>query len=108
MGIVTDVILPMALAFIMFSLGLGLTLEDFARVAKQPRDFLIGAVSQIALLPIVAFFLVSLWPLSPEIALGVMIIAVALLLITPLMTIVIKKIRPMIITFDFPLKTISN
>ena len=77
MGIVTDVILPIALAFIMFSLGLGLTLEDFARVAKQPRDFLIGAASQIALLPIVAFFLVSLWPLSPEIALGVMIIAAA-------------------------------
>ena len=77
MGIVTDVILPIALAFIMFSLGLGLTLEDFSRVAKQPRDFLIGAASQIALLPIVAFFLVSLWPLSPEIALGVMIIAAA-------------------------------
>ena len=77
MGIVTDVILPIALAFIMLSLGLGLTLEDFARVAKQPRDFLIGAASQIALLPIVAFFLVSLWPLSPEIALGVMIIAAA-------------------------------
>jgi BASS family bile acid:Na+ symporter len=77
MGIVTDVILPIALAFIMFSLGLGLTLEDFSRVAKQPRDFLVGAVSQIVLLPIVAFFLVSLWPLTPEIALGVMIIAAA-------------------------------
>ena len=41
MGIVTDVILPIALAFIMFALGLGLTFDDFARVAKRPRDFII-------------------------------------------------------------------
>ncbi|MAH54528.1 MAG: symporter, partial [Candidatus Pelagibacter sp.] len=39
MNIVTDVILPLALAFIMFALGLGLTGEDFLRVARQPRDF---------------------------------------------------------------------
>ena len=77
MGIVTDVILPLALAFIMFSLGLGLTVEDFFRVVKQPRDFIIGALSQVVLLPLVALLLVSVWPLSPEIALGVMIIAAA-------------------------------
>ena len=77
MGIVTDVILPIALAFIMFSLGLGLTVNDFARVVKRPRDFFVGAVSQIVLLPLVALILVSLWPLSPELALGVMIIAAA-------------------------------
>ena len=77
MGIVTDVVLPIALAFIMLSLGLGLTVRDFARVAKQPRDFLVGAVSQVVLLPAVAFGLVSIWPLAPELALGVMIIAAA-------------------------------
>ena len=77
MGIVTDVVLPLALAFIMFALGLGLTFGDFARVAKQPRDFLVGAASQIILLPAVAFALVSIWPLQPELALGVMIIAAA-------------------------------
>ncbi len=77
MGIVTDVILPIALAFIMFSLGLGLTVNDFARVVKRPKDFFVGAVSQIVLLPLVALILVSLWPLSPELALGVMIIAAA-------------------------------
>ena len=77
MGLVTDVILPLALAFIMFALGLGLTFDDFARVAKRPRDFLVGAASQILLLPAVAFLLVSLWPLPPELALGVMIIAAA-------------------------------
>ena len=77
MGIVTDVVLPIALAFIMLSLGLGLTFRDFARVAKQPRDFFVGAVSQVVLLPAVAFGLVSIWPLAPELALGVMIIAAA-------------------------------
>jgi BASS family bile acid:Na+ symporter len=77
MGIVTNVILPLALAFIMFALGLGLTVNDFARVARQPKDFFVGAVSQIVLLPLVAFMLVTIWPVSPEIALGVMIIAAA-------------------------------
>ena len=77
MGILTDIILPLALAFIMFALGLGLSWNDFARVAKQPRDFFVGAFSQIIILPIVAFILVKLWPISPELAIGVMIIAAA-------------------------------
>ena len=77
MNIVTDLFLPLALAFIMFSLGLGLTGADFLRVAKQPKDFFVGAISQIILLPIVAFILVKIWPISPELAIGVMIIAAA-------------------------------
>jgi len=77
MGIITDIILPLALAFIMFALGLGLTGSDFARVAKQPRDFFIGFLSQIIILPIVGFILVKFWPISPELAIGVMIIAAA-------------------------------
>lgn len=77
MGIVTDVVLPLALAFIMFALGLGLTFDDFARVATRPRDFLVGAISQIVLLPAIAFLLVSVWSLPPELAFGVMIIAAA-------------------------------
>ena len=77
MNIVTDVILPLALAFIMFALGLGLTGNDFLRVIKQPKDFFIGAFSQIIILPFVAFVLVKIWPISPELAIGVMIIAAA-------------------------------
>ena len=77
MNIVTDVILPLALAFIMFVLGLGLTGTDFLRVIKQPRDFFVGAFLQIILLPIVAFILVKIWPIAPELAIGVMIIAAA-------------------------------
>jgi len=77
MNIVTDIILPLALAFIMLALGLGLTGGDFIRVIKQPRDFFIGAFSQIIVLPVIAFILVKLWPISPELAIGVMIIAAA-------------------------------
>ena len=77
MNIVTDVILPLALAFIMFVLGLGLTGADFLRVIKQPRDFFVGALSQVILLPIIAFILVKIWPIAPELAIGVMIIAAA-------------------------------
>ena len=77
MNIVTDVILPLSLAFIMFVLGLGLTGADFLRVIKQPRDFFVGAISQIILLPIIAFVLVKIWPIAPELAIGVMIIAAA-------------------------------
>ena len=77
MSIVTDVFLPLALAFIMFALGLGLSGSDFLRVIKQPRDFFVGALSQIILLPVIAFLLVKIWPISPELAIGVMIIAAA-------------------------------
>ena len=77
MNIVTDVILPLALAFIMFVLGLGLTGADFLRVIKQPRDFFVGAFSQIIILPIIAFIIVKIWPIAPELAIGVMIIAAA-------------------------------
>ena len=77
MGIVTDVILPLSLAFIMFSLGLGLSLSDFTRVFFKPRDFLIGLFFQVIILPIVALIIVFFWPLTPELAIGVMILAAA-------------------------------
>ena len=77
MNIITDVVLPIALAFIMFSLGLGLSISDFTRIFLKPKEFLVGFISQLILLPIVALILVYMWPLSPEIAIGVMILAAA-------------------------------
>ena len=77
MNFVTDVILPLALAFIMFTLGLGLSSSDFSNVFKKPKNFLIGLVSQLIFLPIVGLILVIIWPLSIEIAIGVMLIAAA-------------------------------
>ena len=76
MEIVTK-IAPIALALIMLGLGLGLTKQDFTRVIKTPKDFLLGLVSQLIILPIVAFLLIKFLGTSPEIALGVMIIAAA-------------------------------
>ncbi len=77
MNIITDIILPIALAFIMFSLGLGLKVSDFSRIIFKPKEFFIGFFSQIIILPLVAIILVLIWPLPPEIAIGVMIIAAA-------------------------------
>ncbi len=76
MEIVTT-IAPVCLAIIMFGLGLGLTIGDFTRVLKNPRDFLVGFVCQVILLPIIAFILINIISLPPEIALGVMVIAAA-------------------------------
>ncbi len=76
MGILLSVFLPLSLAFIMFSLGLGLTVADFKRVVAQPRGFVAGAVSQIVLLPLIAFILLQFFNLEPELAVGVMILAV--------------------------------
>jgi BASS family bile acid:Na+ symporter len=76
MEIVTK-IAPIALALIMLGLGLGLTIQDFTRVTKQPKDFLVGLICQLILLPIIAFILIKLLNTPMELALGVMIIAAA-------------------------------
>tara|TARA_B100000787_G_scaffold165086_1_gene148566 strand:+ start:168 stop:1019 length:852 start_codon:yes stop_codon:yes gene_type:complete len=68
---------PLGLAFIMLSLGTSLTLKDFVRVIKIPRDFLVGFTCQLILLPIIAFALIKLLNTPPELALGVMLIAAA-------------------------------
>jgi len=70
-------IAPIALALIMLGLGLGLTVNDFLRVVKIPRDFLVGFLCQVILLPIIAFILIKIIPMPLEIALGVMVIAAA-------------------------------
>ena len=76
MEIVTK-IAPIALALIMLGLGLGLKVEDFTRVLKTPKDFLIGLICQLIILPIVAYLLIIILKTPIELALGVMIIAAA-------------------------------
>ena len=76
MEIVTK-IAPIALALIMLGLGLGLTAQDFLRVAKNPKDFVIGLICQLILLPFVAYILIIIFKTPIELALGVMIIAAA-------------------------------
>jgi len=74
---IAKTIAPVCLAIIMFGLGLGLTAADFKRVITVPRDFLIGFLGQVIILPIIAFILIHLISMPPEIALGVMVIAAA-------------------------------
>ena len=76
MEIVTK-IAPIALALIMLGLGLGLKVEDFKRVLKTPKDFLVGLFCQLIILPIVAYLLIVILRTPTELALGVMIIAAA-------------------------------
>ena len=74
---IAKTIAPVCLAIIMFGLGLGLTLTDFKRVITIPRDFIIGFLGQVIILPIIAFILIHIISMPPEIALGVMVIAAA-------------------------------
>jgi len=76
MEIVTK-IAPVCLALIMLGLGMGLSVQDFTRVIRYPKDFLVGILCQMILLPIIAFILIKILNASPEMAIGVMIIAAA-------------------------------
>ena len=71
----TTVFLPLALFIIMLGMGLGLTLNDFKRVFIQPKAVILGLIAQLIVLPIIGFLLAMIFPLSPELAVGVMIIA---------------------------------
>jgi len=76
MEVVTK-IAPICLALIMLGLGLSLTIQDFTRVAKNPKDFIVGLICQMILLPIIAYILIQIINTPIELALGVMIIAAA-------------------------------
>ena len=72
---IIDVFLPLSLVFIMFTLGLGLTLDDFTNLIHRPKAFFVGIMNQMILLPIVAFFSISLMGITKELAVGMMILA---------------------------------
>ena len=75
MDILISVVLPLGLAFIMFTLGVGLTAADFARVGQRPLAFFIGALNQSILLPLVTFICVLAFGIRAEMAVGFMILA---------------------------------
>jgi BASS family bile acid:Na+ symporter len=72
---VIDKLLPLALAFIMFSLGLTLVLDDFKRVLTRPKAMVIGLFGQMLLVPLFAYVVARLFALPPEMAIGLMILA---------------------------------
>lgn len=73
--IVSGLLLPLALAFIMFSLGLGLTSGDFVRIVRQPRALLVGVLCHFVLLPLACFALLKVSGLAGAFAVGFMILA---------------------------------
>ncbi|HCK14889.1 TPA: bile acid:sodium symporter, partial [Candidatus Poribacteria bacterium] len=75
-SVVTKVFLPIALAVIMLGMGLSLTTDDFKRVMIYPKAAVLGMLNQLILLPIVAFVYAKIFPLSPELAVGLMILAI--------------------------------
>ncbi|HIA35312.1 MAG TPA: bile acid:sodium symporter family protein [Flavobacteriales bacterium] len=74
-NVLTDIILPIALAIIMLGMGLSLVIDDFKRVLLYPKAVSIGLINQLLILPIVGFGLASLFPIKPELAVGLMILA---------------------------------
>ncbi|EAM48518.1 bile acid:sodium symporter family protein [Crocosphaera watsonii WH 8501] len=68
------VFLPLALFFIMMGMGLGLKIVDFKRVLVEPKGVILGLVAQLIVLPLVGFVLASIFPLTPELAVGVIIL----------------------------------
>ena len=73
--IVSGVLLPLILAFIMFSLGLGLTPADFRRIFAQPRALLVGVVCHFVLLPLACYLMLTLFGMGGVFAVGFMILA---------------------------------
>jgi BASS family bile acid:Na+ symporter len=71
----SQILLPLALAFIMLALGVGLTPADFKRVFAQPKAFLAGAALQFFSLPLLAIALVSLLPAPPILKVGIVLLA---------------------------------
>ncbi|MDJ0579602.1 bile acid:sodium symporter family protein [Crocosphaera sp.] len=69
------VFLPLALFLIMMGMGLGLKIVDFKRIFIEPKGVILGLVAQLIVLPIVGFILAAIFPLTPELAVGVVILA---------------------------------
>ena len=73
--IVSSILLPAILAFIMFALGLGLTPDDFKRIVRQPRALLVGVLCHFVILPLACFGLIHLVGITGAFAVGFMILA---------------------------------
>jgi BASS family bile acid:Na+ symporter len=71
----TAILLPLALFIVMLGMGLGLTFKDFQRIFVEPKGVVFGLIAQLVMLPLVGFLLASVFPLTPELAVGVVIIA---------------------------------
>lgn len=74
MDSISTIILALSLIIIMLGMGLSLVVDDFRRIFIYPKAILLGLTNQILILPVLGFVLASLFPIQPEIAIGIMIL----------------------------------
>ena len=72
---IIDIFLPLSLMFIMFTLGIGLTIQNFRDIIEQPKALIIGLVNQMILLPLITFIIILFINLPSEMAVGMMILS---------------------------------
>ena len=72
---IIDIFLPLSLMFIMFTLGIGLTIQNFRNIIEQPKALIIGLVNQMILLPLITFIIILFINLPSEMAVGMMILS---------------------------------
>ena len=74
-SVLTTLVMPLALGIIMLGLGLALTIDDFKRIPKFPKEITLALLCQMILLPALCFFLAKTFHLPPELAVGLMLLA---------------------------------
>jgi BASS family bile acid:Na+ symporter len=72
----TSILLPLALAIVMLGMGLSLVPEDFKRITRDPKAVVVGTVCQVLLLPLIGTLITLVVPMQPEIAVGLLVLAV--------------------------------
>ena len=72
---IIDIFLPLSLVFIMFTLGIGLTIQNFQNIINQPKALILGLLNQMVILPLIAFIILLIIKLPSEMAVGMMILA---------------------------------
>ena len=72
----TSFLLPLALAIVMLGMGLSLVPEDFKRITRDPKAVVVGTVCQVLLLPLIGTLITMVVPMQPEIAVGLIVLAV--------------------------------
>jgi len=71
----STIVLASSLIIIMLGMGLSLVMDDFKRIIVYPKAILVGLVNQLIFLPLIGFGIAVSFPLAPEIAIGIMILA---------------------------------
>ncbi len=72
---ISTIILASSLIIIMLGMGLSLVIDDFKRIIIYPKAIFVGLTNQLIILPVLGFVITLIFPIKPEIAIGIMILA---------------------------------